>query len=92
MVDDSNLSIKNNSTIKLNIKLANIFKSSNKFFEWESSNEDVASVDNGLVVAKNPGTTIITAKLDNLKIKTKVTVYDIKKVIIIVVMNLKMIF
>lgn len=84
IVDNNDLSIKNNSKIKLNIKFANIFKSSNNFFDWESSNEDVASVDNGVVVAKNPGTTTITAKLDNLEIKSKVTVYDIKKVIIII--------
>lgn len=84
IVDDSDLSIKNNSKVKLNIKFANIFKSSNNFFDWESSNEDVASVDNGVVKAKSPGTTTVTAKLDNLEIKTKITVYDIKKVIIII--------
>ncbi|PIC99947.1 S8 family serine peptidase [Sporosarcina sp. P29] len=44
---------------------------------WESSNKDVASVDNdGVVVAKNPGTATITFYVGNVVKTLRVTVTD----------------
>lgn len=86
MLHNRTLSIEDKDKVKLNIKLSNDFPvSSNKFYTWKSSNKKVAIVDNnGIIQAKNAGTTTITAKFNNKTIKTKLTVYKIKQVIIVV--------
>ena len=50
-------------------------KAANKTFKWSSSKPSVATVNkNGKVKAKKAGTTVITAKKGNRKLKCKVTV------------------
>ncbi len=86
MLNNENLILKNGSNIKLNISLFDNFKLSiNKVYKWISSNQDICSVNNdGVVYAKSPGITYITARRNNDIIKTKVTVYDTKNILIIV--------
>ena len=44
---------------------------------WKSSNESIATVDkNGLIVAKKPGDTVITAKSNNIQATCYVSVVD----------------
>ena len=86
MLDNENLVLKNGSNIKLNISFSDNFKVSiNRVYKWSSSDNDVCSVDDeGIIYTKEPGTAYIEAKHGNDIIKTKVTVYDTKNVLIIV--------
>lgn len=85
IVDDNNLKIKTNEQITLNVKIADIFKTSNKIFKWKSTDEEVAEVDaNGVVTTKKAGTTYIKCQLNDKTIKTKLTVYEKKKIVIVV--------
>lgn len=51
---------------------------------WTSSNNDVATVVNGAVTAKKPGTTIITATTKDNTIAATATITVTKKVVIVV--------
>lgn len=85
VVDSNNLRVKTNEKLKLNVKIADIFKTSNKIFKWESTNEEVATVDdNGLVTTKKAGITSIICRLKDKVIETRLTVYDEKKIVILV--------
>ena len=68
------------SSITLNATLAPN-NATNKAIIWESSNTNVATVNNGYVEALSAGTSIITAKTSNNKIATcTITVKNINKI------------
>lgn len=56
----------------------------NKNITWSSSNPSVATVNNGVVTAKNPGQTIITVKTQDGEKTAAATITVTKKVIIII--------
>lgn len=85
MIDGNYLSIENNSKIKFNITIENKFKTNNNEYIWESSNKEIADVNNlGEVTALNPGNTIIYAKLNNKIKKIYLTVYEVREIVIII--------
>lgn len=51
---------------------------------WTSSNKEVATINNGIVTAKNPGTTTITATTKDGTQKATVTITVTKRVVIII--------
>lgn len=73
-LNKSSIKISNGDTytLKVNYKPSNVNK--NKKIKWSSSNQKVATVTNGKVKAKNSGTTVITAKVDNKIAKCNVKV------------------
>ena len=62
-----------NNTEQLNL-IINPESSSNQEAKWESSNPDVATVENGLVKGISEGKATITATLDGLKVTCEVEV------------------
>lgn len=86
MENNQNISLKVGDKIKYNIYdgLPNKF-GIDKLYKWSSSNDNVAVIENsGIIKAKTPGTSTVSAKLGNKIIKTNVNVYDIKDIIIVV--------
>lgn len=83
---------KNNVTLNLNDKTKTVAlkatiepsNTTDKTIIWTSSNNDVATVVNGAVTAKKPGTTIITATTKDNTIAATATITVTKKVVIVV--------
>lgn len=83
---------KNNVTLNLNDKTKTValkatiepLNTTDKTIIWTSSNNDVATVVNGAVTAKKPGTTIITATTKDNTIAATATITVTKKVVIVV--------
>ena len=83
---------KNNVALNLNDKTKTValkatiepLNTTDKTIIWTSSNNDVATVVNGAVTAKKPGTTIITATTKDNTIAATATITVTKKVVIVV--------
>lgn len=83
---------KNNVALNLNDKTKTVAlkatiepsNTTDKTIIWTSSNNDVATVVNGAVTAKKPGTTIITATTKDNTIAATATITVTKKVVIVV--------
>lgn len=86
MLDNKSLFLKNGSNIRLNIFFSDDLKiRMNKFYNWSSSNDKVCKVnDEGVVSSKETGSSYIKATMGTDTIKTKITVYDIKNILVIV--------
>ena len=65
------LNVGENKIINYNIMPSNI---TNKEIIWTSSNNNIASISNGIISAKNPGKTTITASIDGKKANCNVNV------------------
>lgn len=76
-LNKNEISLKENESENLNVSFLGI-SSSTKVI-WSSSNEEVAIVENGKVIAKSIGNTIVTASTENGKYKDTCTVSVIKK-------------
>lgn len=83
---------KTNQTINLNsgsssftvLATVSPYNASNKGVNWSSSNNSVATVNGGIVTAKNPGTTVITVSTQDGNKSASMTVTVTKRVIIVV--------
>lgn len=83
---------KNNVALNLNDKTKTVAlkatiepsNTTDKTIIWTSSNNDVATVVNGAVTAKKPGTTIITATTKDNTIAATATITVTKKVVMVV--------
>lgn len=69
-----NLNVGSNFTLKLSYYPNN---ASNQNVTWSSSNNSVASVDNGLVIAKKKGTAIIKAKVGDKEATSTIIVSEV---------------
>ena len=70
---------KDNITLNVNDNIAvkEIFSKDNYVITWYSDDPNIASVSEGIIKAIAPGTTVITAKVDNIEAKCNVTVNEI---------------
>ena len=78
--NNGTLSIRKGTFVKLNIS-NNIFV---PLYNWDSSNNNVVGIDNGIIKANDVGSSTIKAYFFNDIIMTKINVYDVKKILIIV--------
>lgn len=86
MENNQNISLKVGDKIKYNIYDGWLNKFGiDKLYKWSSSNDNVAVIENsGIIKAKTPGTSTVSAELGNKTIKANVSVYDIKDILIVV--------
>lgn len=75
-LDESEITLKKNETKTLNVAFTPADTTDDKTVEWSSSDEKVATVENGVVTAKDFGTATITAKVGSLTATCKVIVNE----------------
>jgi len=73
-LNKSSVTLEKNKTETLTVSYNPIDTTDNKIVTWSTSNANVATVVDGIITAKNPGTAIITAKVGTKEATCNVTV------------------
>ncbi len=74
-VDKENITMSQHTTTRLSVTMAGGRRNVNSACIWKSSDENVVSVmDDGLIVARNPGTSVITVQAYDYSARCTVTV------------------